>query len=297
MECKKCGKSINKQEEYCDDCKLLLKKEKELDKLIDKNKALNKLEITKEVETLNNFKDVKKESSSSLKEELKDLVNIEEIEMNLDEKDSKVSSFVIGIIIGLIIIVLLVCLLVFNKDKEEPENVVEEPNYNKIINDYGKSIELIVSNYVKENNESPSWSIVSDLIEYNEHEVVCNIRNIYSDSSIYLSRCKVDGKRVENTYGKEKEDVKEGKKVEIYKTELNEYTDKKSDTYELLGSITCKTEECKYINTYHLKCEETKCKHETLLKYHIHYLINRLTSCNQIYIYIIKHCCIYVISN
>ena len=52
MECKKCGKGISEFEIYCDDCKEILKKEKELDKLIIENKELNKLEITKEVETL-----------------------------------------------------------------------------------------------------------------------------------------------------------------------------------------------------------------------------------------------------
>ena len=110
MECKKCGKTINEFETYCDDCKLLLNKEKELDKLIDENKELNKLEITKEVETLQSFKDEKKESESSLKEDLKDLVNIGELEMNLDEKDNKVPLFIIGIIVGLLIIILLVFL-------------------------------------------------------------------------------------------------------------------------------------------------------------------------------------------
>ena len=70
MECKKCGKAIEEYELYCDDCKELLKKEKELDKLIIENKELNKLEITKEIETLQNFKDDNKEDSLSLKEEL-----------------------------------------------------------------------------------------------------------------------------------------------------------------------------------------------------------------------------------
>ena len=90
MKCKKCGKIIDDYEIYCNDCKELLRKEKEYNKLIEENKELNKFEITKEVETLKNFNDEVKEDSFSLKDELKDLVNIEEIENSLKENGLKV---------------------------------------------------------------------------------------------------------------------------------------------------------------------------------------------------------------
>ena len=71
MECKKCGKKVSDIEEFCDECRNLLK-EDELSKLIEANKELNKLEITKELETLDKIEE-KNESETYLKDELNDI--------------------------------------------------------------------------------------------------------------------------------------------------------------------------------------------------------------------------------
>lgn len=254
MECKKCGKSISEFEIYCDDCKELLKKEKELDKLIIENKELNKLEITKEVDTLHNFKDEQKETPSNLKEELKDLVNIEEIESSLKENDNKKTIIIIFSIIGLITLIALIVLLVlFNKQKTEEIIEEEKINYNEILNEYGKQISLIISNYLKNDKEIPSWWAISDLIDYDKHEIICEIHSIYEDGSIYLDRCAVDDKIIEYSYGIKKDEVKEGKKVQIYKKSLDgyySYEENNEGVLELVGEVTCKTDSCEYINAY-----------------------------------------------
>jgi len=254
MECKKCSKSISEFEIYCDDCKELLKKEKELEELIIENKELNKLEITKEVETLQNFKDEQKESSSSLKEELKDLVNIEEIESSLTEKENKKAIIVIVIsIISIILIISIVLIVLINK--KEPEETIEPEkiNYSEILNDYGEEISFVISKYLNTNNELPSWSIISDLINYNKHEVICDIHSVYEDGSIYLDKCVIDDKNIEYSYGTKKEEIKEGKKIEIYKRAYDDYysyTISNEGVLELVGEITCKTNSCEYINAY-----------------------------------------------
>ena len=56
MKCKKCGKEISDTFKYCDECREQLKQE-EFNKLVEENKELNKLEITKELETLDNIKE------------------------------------------------------------------------------------------------------------------------------------------------------------------------------------------------------------------------------------------------
>lgn len=254
MECKKCGKAIDEYELYCNDCKELLKKEKELDKLILENKELNKLEITKEVETLQNFKDEKKEDSLSLKEELKDIVNIEEIESNIKEKDNKKTIIIIASVISLICLIICVVLLIlFNKKEDKEISLPEEINYKEILNDYGKEVTIAISAYLETNDAAPSWSLINDLINYDKHEIVCNVHNVYENGKIYLDECNIDDKNIEYSYGDKQEDIKEGKKLSIYKKEYDDYytyTTISEGTLELVGEITCKTDSCEYINIY-----------------------------------------------
>lgn len=239
MECKKCGKEISVTFEYCDECRELLKEE-EFNRLIEENKKLNKLEITKELETLDNIEEVN-ENDEYLKEELKDLINFEE-----EEKEEKKTVIIIVSIICSVILALgivLTLILIKPKGKEE----VVEIDYEKIINSYGDSINLIVSNYLKENSEIPSWSFINELINYKDHEVICNTKKIYKDGNIYLDECKVDGIKTKYSYGKEQKE-KEGKIINVYRNEDNCFTDLENEN--LVGTITCGTEECEFIVAY-----------------------------------------------
>lgn len=238
MECKKCGKKISDTFEYCDECRNLLKEE-ELNKLIEENKELNKLEITKELETLDNIEE-KSENEVYLKDEFKDLINFEE-----DEKEEKKN---IIIMVSIIVIVLLIIALIITVIFKKPKAVEEEKtNYNQIITKYGDSINLIVSNYLKENTEIPSWSYVNEVMDYKEHKVSCITKKIYKDGNIYLNDCKVDGIKTDVSYGKV-QDEKEGKSINIYKEVNNTYTNLENEN--LIGAITCSTEECEFIAAY-----------------------------------------------
>ena len=252
MECKKCGIGIDEFELYCNDCKELLKKEKEYEILVLKNKELNKFEITKEVENLQNFKDEAPVDKLSLKEELKDIVNIEDVEFNLNQNNNKKTIIIICSILLVISISILMIVLYNDKDN----NVAEEKviNYKKIILDYGKIVSSSVVEYLNINGEIPSWSAISEIIEYKDYDVVCSIHSIYKDGNIYLNGCKVDDEETEYSYGEYQEEIKGGKKVEIFKKSYNNnyfsYSNINDGNLELAGTITCKTESCEYVIAY-----------------------------------------------
>lgn len=252
MKCKNCGNEIDELEIYCGQCKELLKKEKQLEKLIDENKKLNELEATIEMENLDELVNLKLETSS-LKDELKDIVKIDEEELNLNKDDSNKKTIIIttSIIATILISILVIIFIILSKTKNEVVEETETINYEKIINEYGKSVNLAVSNYLKEKEEIPSWFIISDLVDYEDHEIVCSVHNIYKDGNIYLNNCKVDGTKVNYAYGEENEEI-EGKKINIYKMDYEDnrstYSDKEEG--EIVGTITCNTEKCEYINAY-----------------------------------------------
>ena len=152
-----------------------------------------------------------------------------------------------------VLITVIVLLIVFfnkNKDKEVKE---EKIDYEKVINTYGDYITEIVQEYMSINDDIPTWQYVIEEVDYDKYEVVCDTHIIYSDASVYLSECKVNDKDTKYTYGVELEEIKEGKKVSIYKQEYDGFTTYTSEQYNystLVATITCKTDNCEFIDAY-----------------------------------------------
>jgi len=247
MECKKCGKSINDLEIYCEECKNIIKKEQEFNTLVNKNRELNKLENTKEVPTLNDFTDEKKEDSNKIREELKNIVNFndDDLKINNDSKAPLIIA-IITILISISIIVIAVYTVFFKKEeivKPQEENVVD---YSNVIKEYGISLEESFKEYLKQNTELPSWSTLKDLNKYDKYNVICSMHMLYEDGTIYLNDCIIDGNKVEYSYGQKQETIK-GKEINIHIDE-EKYNNLEIGT--LVGSVTCKTENCKYIEAY-----------------------------------------------
>jgi len=69
---------------------------------------------------------------------------------------------------------------------------------------------------------------------------------LYEDGTIYLNDCIIDGNKVEYSYGQKQETIK-GKEINIHIDE-EKYNNLEIGT--LVGSVTCKTENCKYIEAY-----------------------------------------------
>ncbi|MBQ2947192.1 MAG: hypothetical protein IJE04_05065 [Bacilli bacterium] len=265
MKCNRCGSEIEEIEIFCNDCKKYLKKfpskseVQVLEQLIEEQKSLNDLENTKELINLDKLVAEEIEKQEVLED--KNIVlktNNQEKQEGIIERPKKeninkkklilaisvVSAFLIGIII------LLVSLLIKEKPEENREVVID---YEKVINAYGDNITDIIEEYLDENEEIPTWQYILEKIDYDRYEVDCSIHNVYKDGSIYLSGCKVDNKKTNYTYGTLKEEIKEGKKVNVYKLEYSGfivYTGINETSSTLAGTVTCKTEECTYIDAY-----------------------------------------------
>lgn len=257
MKCKNCGVKISDLEIYCDECKEILRQEKEnteFNKLAEQNKKLNELEATIEIDNLYDLdKKIEKEQETfdSKDENTKEIIEIKEAKETLEKTSNKKNVIIIISSIILLIIISIICLILFNnKEKEE----IIEIDYEKVINEYGDSVKTTLSTYLKENEEVPSWSRINNLIDYNKYKVVCNIHKIYKDGNIYLNDCKVDDKKIKYSYGKEQEEIKEGKQVSIYKIDSDNnrfsYSNEQINNSTLVGTITCKTEDCNYIIAY-----------------------------------------------
>ncbi|MBR6690589.1 MAG: hypothetical protein IKL65_04600 [Bacilli bacterium] len=267
MKCNRCGKEIDELEIFCDDCKRHLKnfssrrEVKELEQLIENQKKFDDLENTKELVNLDKLVEEKleKEEKVELRTKVIEVNNIVEsnkedaIENNEKPKKNKKKLIISISIISIILIGIIILLIILlGKDKPE-ENEKTVIDYEKVINTYGDKITKISNDYITKNEDVPTWQYILENVDYNRYEVECGIHNIYKDGSIYLAGCKVDGKKIKHTYGEEKEEIKEGKKISVYKLDYDGfivYTGVNENSSTIAGTITCKTEECTYISAY-----------------------------------------------
>lgn len=272
MKCNRCGKKISDTEMFCDECKKHLKKfsskndVEELEELIEEHKNLTDLENTKELVNLDELveeelvnqelkKDLEEKTQIFKMEETPKEEQNDEMEDIFKEEESpkknKKKLIVIISIVFIVLIVLLSLLIIFiSKNKTEETDEIEI-DYKKVINTYGDKIIEIVKEYKNEFQDVPTWQFIISKLNYDRYDVECDIHNIYADGSVYLSSCKVNNKKIKYTYGKEQEEIKEGKKINIYKEEINgNVSYSNSSNYPLVGTITCKTEECIFIEAF-----------------------------------------------
>lgn len=263
MRCKNCGKSIEDNKTFCTECKRVMKKissrkeVSELEQLIEDQKKLNELENTKELVELSSLVENVEEKYDS--EENTNIIDSQVVIETREEKHkdikkkNKIKMMIVIISIVILVLIVLILYIVVFRNKENI-NSVEEINYERVLDQYGKVVEEETKSFVSENSETPTWQYVVEKLNYKKYDVVCEIHNIYSDGSIYLNECKVNSKEIEFSYGEEKEEVKEGKKISIYRKDLGNgyysyFETKESDTIQV-GSITCKTEECRFMTAY-----------------------------------------------
>ena len=244
MKCKKCLKEIDEVEIYCEECKQKLEQETQLNELIDENIELNKLEITKEIEILDELKE-ENFKSLDIKEELKDIVKIDEFE----KKESSKKIIIIGtVLFCLILMSIIICLLLFNKSSSNEE---EKINYKEALNEYGNLLKETITDYIKTGEDIPSWNVINKNLKYNKYKIICNIHEIYDDGKIYLNECKIDGQNIKYSYGKKQTQIK-GKEIKIYKTitEINSFVYSEEESDNLVGTLICETEDCELVSAY-----------------------------------------------
>jgi len=73
---------------------------------------------------------------------------------------------------------------------------------------YAQALKNAIGNYQVKNPQDKDITLekIKDDIEYKGNKVECNITQINKDGTIYLSDCKINGKQVEYTYGKEQKE-------------------------------------------------------------------------------------------
>ena len=259
MRCANCGKKVENEDVFCENCKKVLKKEsnnkeiEELEKEIEYNKYLNEDENTKE---LPNLKDLNKQElifdddpiisveevkSESLKRENNNTVKTSENreEKYKEKKKKKKKKIIIVVIICIVLISIISIIIFLSLNKEEKVEEVKV-DYKKVLKNYGKKIEDKLTEY----EEIPEWENLIKNLKFT-NTINCNIHEIYDDKKIYLDECKIDGKKVKYTYGTKQEKIIQAT-MKIYK-KSNIYNDKSGN---LVGEITCEGEKCEFINGF-----------------------------------------------
>ena len=111
----------------------------------------------------------------------------------------KRKTLLIAVLVIMAILALIVTPLVLNIVRKAKDSANK-----RSIDAYGKSIDLAVAAYLMDTGDFPT-SVDELTIEYSGSEVVCGIKQLNEDSSVYLSECTVGGKEV-----KDGEEIKAG---------------------------------------------------------------------------------------
>ena len=99
----------------------------------------------------------------------------------------------IAVLVILAVIALIVTPLVLNIVKKAKDSANK-----RSVDAYGKATELAVATYLLDNGDYPTT--IDDLtVEYLENEVICNVKTLNEDGSIYLSECSVAGRKVKDS--------------------------------------------------------------------------------------------------
>ena len=99
----------------------------------------------------------------------------------------------IAVLVILAVIALIVTPLVLNVVRKAKDSANK-----RSVDAYGKSIDLAVASYLLDTGDFPT-SVDELTIEYSGKEVVCGIKQLNEDSSLYLSECTVGGKEVKDS--------------------------------------------------------------------------------------------------
>ena len=112
-----------------------------------------------------------------------------------DNKNKRAFTLIelIAVLVILAIIALIVTPLVMNIAKKAKDSANK-----RSVDAYGKAVELAVATYLLDNGEYPT-SLDNLTIEYTGNEVLCNVKTLNEDGSIYLSECSVKGTEVKDT--------------------------------------------------------------------------------------------------
>ena len=223
MFCIKCGKKLEDDSVFCEYCGTKVEPLEETTE-VNINTEEKKEEISeKKEETIESNEEVVVDDTNDDKQEDADIESESDFVVEKENKYSELDAAVADlkpddldeliprkspksiIITILVICVLLVCGYLYLKGNNKVKIIKEKSvDYQTIINEYAHAIEKVSSEYLLENELINDFSEIKDQVKYDKHKVSCDNIFINIDGTVYLSECSVDGKKVEETYGKKK---------------------------------------------------------------------------------------------
>ena len=247
MKCKNCGYELTSDAIFCEKCgtKVETTEEKETVENIEEKKEEIK-EEKKVEETKEEIIEEKDESIENKEESIENNLNIDVHDLAPDDIDDlrfkkKNPLVIILIILVIIALVVLIGYLLIN-DREKQEEKAKN-DYQAIIDEYGKEIERVASDYLLDHEIINDFDEISDLVKYNKHKVVCDNVIINIDGTVYLSSCSINGVAVEETYGRKKNIIAKDDACNIItktdKNVLEFYVDS-----ELISVYECEHDKC-----------------------------------------------------
>ena len=162
------------------------------------------------------------------------------------KKNYKILIIVLGLVILSVVLIYILVIKKYLGDEDKEKKLI---SFREVVDKYGNAYSDAVREYMNSNeNKLPIFEDIKDNIDYNEHDVFCNMY-INDDGSIYLSHCKVSGIEISDdnyTYGIIlKDDYIVKSKKYVYKDNDNyQYLDNEINNSSLITSYDCRSDEC-----------------------------------------------------
>ena len=207
--------SIDEEEKYdSEDTKEFIEKEieeEDIDEEVENTKEFNKQDDSEEEYVPKHEKETEEEPKKEIEEKKEEEKKEEEkVEPKKNNKKKIIITLIILIVLA-IFILLAILIPPLLKGKEEieveKEDKYSQTNLKKILNNYGKSIEDVISINLETKKELLKFEEADDLVEF-PNRVKCKTKEVYEDGKIYLDECTVDGHKTKAKYG-EKQEAKE----------------------------------------------------------------------------------------
>lgn len=242
MYCRNCGEKMAEDSNFCEKCGTKIEKNDQKEKAVEVVKNPDN-------ETVDNKEEMNINSERKIDIDVSDLKPDD-----LDDLMPKKNYTLIICVIVIIVILGIVAFIFFDLTKSGDNKKTKTINYQAIIDEYAKSIETVASEYLIEHEVINDFSEIKDNIKYNKHKVSCDNIFINIDGTVYLSECSVDGKKVDEVYGRRKSILTKDSDDACYSkfnsdsNELEFYADG-----EVASIYTCEHDKCNVYETENFK--------------------------------------------
>lgn len=211
MYCKKCGEKLAEDSNFCEKCGTPISKEEVKTTVEDKKSLLDEVVA----------------------------------DLGPDDLDDLMPKKNYALVITIVVITVVIAIGVFIYfDLTTPESAKKGKNidYQEIIDEYGGTIEQVASDYLLEHELINDFSEIKDLVKYDKHKVSCDNVYINIDGTVYLSECSVDGKKVNEVYGRKKSILTKDSEEVCYA----EYSEEKKELEFYFDGEIVSVYECNY---------------------------------------------------